>query len=273
MNRMWNKLKAVRTARIVRPLRVASAILCAISLTLAPVGGPLHAGDARLVKIDQGGAGQASRSIVLGLNKAAIVELPVAARDVLVSNPAIVDAVVRTSKRTYLIGLAVGQTNAFFFNESGQQILNLEIRVARDLSGLRDSLRQYFPSARIDVESINDHVVLSGMVASASEASKAQDLAARYIGVDKENVLNMLGIEGKEQVMLKVTVAEMQRSVIKQLGVDLSSAASFGDFALRLATSNAFSVQGQSLGGLSTEGTSYNGDDIGAALRALDRTA
>ncbi|MFN4231308.1 type II and III secretion system protein family protein [Parvibaculum sp.] len=271
MNRMWNKLKAVRTARIVRPLRVASAILCAISLTLAPVGGPLHAGDARLVKIDQGGAGQASRSIVLGLNKAAIVELPVAARDVLVSNPAIVDAVVRTSKRTYLIGLAVGQTNAFFFNESGQQILNLEIRVARDLSGLRDSLRQYFPSARIDVESINDHVVLSGMVASASEASKAQDLAARYIGVDKENVLNMLGIEGKEQVMLKVTVAEMQRSVIKQLGVDLSSAASFGDFALRLATSNAFSVQGQSLGGLSTEGTSYNGDDIGAALRALER--
>ncbi|HAC59540.1 MAG: type II and III secretion system protein [Parvibaculum sp.] len=268
---MWNKLKAVRTARIVRPLRVASAILCAISLTLAPVGGTLHAGDARLVKIDQGGAGQASRSIVLGLNKAAIVELPVAARDVLVSNPAIVDAVVRTSKRTYLIGLAVGQTNAFFFNESGQQILNLEIRVARDLSGLRDSLRQYFPSARIDVESINDHVVLSGMVASASEASKAQDLAARYIGVDKENVLNMLGIEGKEQVMLKVTVAEMQRSVIKQLGVDLSSAASFGDFALRLATSNAFSVQGQSLGGLSTEGTSYNGDDIGAALRALER--
>ena len=271
MNRIWNKLKAVRTARIVRPLRVASAILCAISLTLAPVGGTLHAGDARLVKIDQGGAGQASRSIVLGLNKAAIVELPVAARDVLVSNPAIVDAVVRTSKRTYLIGLAVGQTNAFFFNDNGQQILNLEIRVARDLSGLRDSLRQYFPSARIDVESINDHVVLSGMVSSASEASKAQDLAARYIGVDKENVLNMLGIEGKEQVMLKVTVAEMQRSVIKQLGVDLSSAASFGDFALRLATSNAFSVQGQSLGGLSTEGTSYNGDDIGAALRALER--
>ncbi len=271
MNRILNKLKAVRTARIVRPLRVASAILCAISLTLAPVGGTLHAGDARLVKIDQGGAGQASRSIVLGLNKAAIVELPVAARDVLVSNPAIVDAVVRTSKRTYLIGLAVGQTNAFFFNDNGQQILNLEIRVARDLSGLRDSLRQYFPSARIDVESINDHVVLSGMVSSASEASKAQDLAARYIGVDKENVLNMLGIEGKEQVMLKVTVAEMQRSVIKQLGVDLSSAASFGDFALRLATSNAFSVQGQSLGGLSTEGTSYNGDDIGAALRALER--
>lgn len=273
MNRMWNKLKAGDAAKKVRPVRTVAAIFCALALALTPVGGSLHAGDARLVKIDQGGIGQASRSIVLGLNKAAIVELPVAARDVLVSNPAIVDAVVRTNKRTYLIGLAVGQTNAFFFNENGQQILNLEIRVARDLTGLRNSLRQYFPSARIDVESINDHVVLSGMVSNASEASKAQDLAARYIGVDKDNVLNMLGIEGKEQVMLKVTVAEMQRSVIKQLGVDLSSAADFGDFALRLATSNSFSLQGRSFGGLSTEGTGFTSgnDSIEGALRALER--
>jgi pilus assembly protein CpaC len=275
---MWNKLKAGDAARKVRPVRTVAAIFCALALALIPVGGSLHAGDARLVKIDQGGIGQASRSIVLGLNKAAIVELPVAARDVLVSNPAIVDAVVRTNKRTYLIGLAVGQTNAFFFNENGQQILNLEIRVARDLSGLRDSLRQYFPGTRIDVESINDHVVLSGMVSNASEASKAQDLAARYIGVDKDNVLNMLGIEGKEQVMLKVTVAEMQRSVIKQLGVDLSSAADFGDFALRLATSNSFSVQGGSLGGLTTaenplDPTRYQSGDVtvDSAIRALER--
>ncbi len=272
MNAIWNKLKSGAAAAGPRFLRNTAALLCAAAMALTPVEVAV-AGDARLVKIDQGGMGQSSRSIVLGLNKAAIVELPVAARDVLVSNPEIVDAVVRTNRRTYLIGLAVGQTNAFFFNDSGQQILNLEIRVARDLTGLRESLRQYFPKARIDVESLNDHVVLSGMVASATEANKAQDLAARYIGVDKENVLNMLGIEGKEQVMLKVTVAEMQRNVIKQLGVDLSTAANFGDFALRLATTNAFSIQGRSLGGLSTDGTSVTGSDgsIGSAIRMLER--
>ncbi|MBX3494209.1 MAG: pilus assembly protein N-terminal domain-containing protein, partial [Parvibaculum sp.] len=207
-----------------RIARALATVLCALVLTSGPVD-IAGASDARLVKIDQGGLGKGSRSIVLGLNKAAIVELPVAARDVLVSNPAIVDAVVRTNKRTYLIGMAVGQTNAFFFNEAGQQILNLEIQVARDLSGLRDTLRQYFPKARIDVQAMNDHVVLAGMVANASEANKAHDLAARYIGGDMDQVLNMLGIEGKEQVMLKVTVAEMQRTVIKQLGVDLSTAA------------------------------------------------
>lgn len=280
MNAMWNKLKSGIAHAAPRFTQNAAAIFCAAALALTPVEVAV-AGDARLVKIDQGGVGQSSRSIVLGLNKAAIVELPVAARDVLVSNPEIVDAVVRTNRRTYLIGLAVGQTNAFFFNESGQQILNLEIRVARDLTGLRDSLRQYFPGARIDVEAINEHVVLSGMVASATQASKAQDLAARYIGVDKENVLNMLGIEGKEQVMLKVTVAEMQRNVIKQLGVNLSSAADFGEFALRLATSNPFSVQGNALGGLTTAPvtgvgagqTGYAGNDVSidSTIRALER--
>lgn len=268
MNTMWNTLKS----GIARLARHAAVVFCAVSMAMMPADLAL-AGDARLVKIDQGGSGQSSRSIVLGLNKAAIVELPVAARDVLVSNPEIVDAVVRTNRRTYLIGLAVGQTNAFFFNEAGQQILNLEIRVARDLTGLRQTLRQYFPKARIDAESINDHVVLSGMVASATEADRAHDLAARFIGVPRENVLNMLGIEGKDQVMLKVTVAEMQRNVIKQLGVDLSTAANFGDFALRLATSNAFSVQGRSLGGLSTDGTSVSGSDgsVDAALRMMER--
>src|SRR5690606_8982379 len=167
MNVMWNKLKSGTAAAGPRFMRNTAAILCAAALALTPVEVAV-AGDARRGTIDRGGVGQSSRSIVLGLNKAAIVELPVAARDVLVSNPEIVDAVVRTNRRTYLIGLAVGQTNAFFFNESGQQILNLEIRVARDLTGLRQTLRQYFPKARIDVESINDHLVLSGMVANAS---------------------------------------------------------------------------------------------------------
>lgn len=239
----------------------AARLVLAASLTFA-ISAPAHAiaGDAQLVKVDQGGLGLTSRTVILGLNKAAVVELPVSARDVLVSDPSIVDAVVRTPKRIYLIGLKVGQTNAFFFNEKGQQIVNLEIRIERDLSSLRSALHQYFPDARIDVQAMNDHVVLSGSVANASEANKATDLVARFIG-KPEQVLNMLAIEGKEQVMLKVTVAEMQRNIIKQLGVDLSTADNFGNFALRLSTMNPFSVQGAALGGLASAagGPAYAG--------------
>jgi pilus assembly protein CpaC len=250
-------------------------LMCIVRLIMAAtlaftLGGPAQAavGDAQLVKVDNGGTGTSTRSIILGLNKAAVVELPVSARDVLVSDPAIVDAVVRTPKRIYLIGMKVGQTNAFFFNDKGQQIVNLEIQVERDLAGLRDTLHQFFPDTRIDVQAMNDHIVLSGTVESAAQADKAKDLAARFVG-SPENVLNMLSIEGKEQVMLKVTVAEMQRSVIKQLGVNLSAAGSIGNLALNLATSNPFSIQGQSLGGASGSAAAESGD-FTAALKALE---
>lgn len=246
---------------------IAVVLFMALAL-VAPV--QAQAATAQLVKVDQGGEGTRTRSVVLGLNKAAVVELPVSARDVLVSDPAIVDAVVRTPKRIYLIGLKVGQTNAFFFNKTGKQIVNLEIRVERDLAGLRTSLHQYFPEARIDVQAMNDHVVLSGSVANAAEADKAKDLAARYVG-SADQVLNMLTIEGKEQVMLKVTVAEMQRSVIKQLGVDLTTAGSLGNLALNLATSNPFSIQGAALGGATAGGTLTTGNTtLGASLKALE---
>ena len=246
---------------------IAAVLFMALAL-VAPV--QAQAAAAQLVKVNQGGEGTRTRSVVLGLNKAAVVELPVSARDVLVSDPAIVDAVVRTPKRIYLIGLKVGQTNAFFFNKTGKQIVNLEIRVERDLAGLRTSLHQYFPEARIDVQAMNDHIVLSGSVANAAEADKAKDLAARYVG-STDQVLNMLTIEGKEQVMLKVTVAEMQRSVIKQLGVDLTTAGSLGNLALNLATSNPFSVQGGVLGGATADGTLTTGNTtLGASLKALE---
>ena len=70
---------------------------------------------------------ETSRTIKLGLNKSMIVRLPVPARDVLVSGPKKVDAVVRTARTVYLMGLEVGQTNVFFFDQEGRQILSLEI--------------------------------------------------------------------------------------------------------------------------------------------------
>ncbi|KAB7742837.1 BON domain-containing protein [Parvibaculum sedimenti] len=235
------------TGKIMSILRASRLLVTMLAACAIAVPANAAVSNADYVKIETGGSGKTSRSVVLGLNKAAIVELPVAARDVLVSDPKVVDAVVRSATRTYLIGLTVGQTNAFFFNDKGQQILDLEIRVERDLTGLRDALRHYLPDAKIDVQAMNDHIVLSGTVANSSDADKARDLAERYVG-KTEQVLNMLAVDSKEQVMLKVTVAEMQRNVIKQLGIDLSSALTLGKFAASLVTTNGFSLQGE-LGG------------------------
>ncbi|MFZ2467080.1 MAG: type II and III secretion system protein family protein [Parvibaculum sedimenti] len=259
------------TGKIMNILRAGRFVATILAVCALAVPANAAVGNADYVKVETGGTGKTARSVVLGLNKAAIVELPVAARDVLVSDPKVVDAVVRSATRTYLIGLTVGQTNAFFFNDKGQQILDLEIRVERDLTGLRDALRHYFPDAKIDVQAMNDHIVLSGTIDNASDADKARDLAERYVG-KSEQVLNMLAVEGKQQVMLKVTVAEMQRNVIKQLGIDLSAIGNIGNLAVKVATDNPFTIQGGQIGGLSTSGTSLTAGNttIGAALKALE---
>lgn len=276
---------------IARASALVAALLVAATHAAAPTRAAQLAGGesgTQVVKVDAGGESANSQPLLLGLNKAAIVELPVDAGDVLISNPEIADAVVRSARRTYIIGMAVGETNAFFFDNAGRQILNLEISVERDIDSLLTLLDRHLPDARIEVESINDNIMLSGTVPNAAAADKARAIASRYVGGD-EKVLNTLAIEGKEQVLLKVTIAEMQRTLIKQLGIDITGVTSLGDLAVRLATSNQFSLQGQSLGGLNTSpnnlrpapdgstvfpsSTSYQAgnDYVDTALRALER--
>jgi len=224
------------------------------------------------IRIDSVGPQGTVRSIVLPLNKAVIVELPQDARDVLVSNPEIVDAVVRTSKRTYLLGRAVGQTNAYFFGEDGKQMLNLEIRVERDMADLDRLLKKFLPSARIQVDSLNDNIVLAGTVKSAAQADRARDMAARFVG-SPERVLSMVSIDGEEQVLLKVRVAEMQRSLAKQLGVDLDALFTVGEVAFDVITQNPFSLVGQSLSsGRSVVGYNQGGTAVDGTIRALEQT-
>ncbi len=251
---------------------VAAASFSAFVFFAGPAAAPTRAAQllgneqgTPVVKVDVGGESATSQIMSLGLNKAAVVELPVDAADVLISNPEIADAIVRSARRTYLLGMKVGETNAFFFDDAGRQVLNLEIRVERDLDSLLNVLGRHLPEARIEAEAINDNIMLTGMVSNAAAASKARDIAARFVG-DDTKILNMLSIEGKEQVMLKVTIAEMQRSLIKQLGIDLSSITSIGDLALRLATTNNFSLQGQSLGGLTTAPTSQRAASAGGSV-------
>ncbi|WP_204269380.1 pilus assembly protein N-terminal domain-containing protein, partial [Klebsiella oxytoca] len=78
------------------------------------------------------------------------VDLPRDARDVIVANPAIANAVVRSARRAFLIGVAVGQTNVFFLDAEGRQIASYDIEVGRDLGGLRQTLRSLLPGSPLE---------------------------------------------------------------------------------------------------------------------------
>ena len=208
-----------------------------------------------------------SRFIPLGIGKSVVIDLPADIKDVLVADPKIANAVIRSSRRVYMIGVTVGQTNIFFFDAEGKQIAGFDIAVTRDLNGLRAALKQTMPDADIHIEGVGDGVMLSGTAASAAESQQAFDLASRLAG-DGTKVVNGITVRGRDQVMLKVTVAEVRRDVIKQLGIDLSGTFNYGTAVVNLNTQNPFSATGQTLSNTSLSGSFKN---ITATLRAMDR--
>jgi pilus assembly protein CpaC len=210
------------------------------ALTLNPVLTPVLAADyGAAAKSSEGHLN--ARFLALGVGKSIVVDLPRDVKDVLVADPKIANAVVRSAQRAYIIGAAVGQTNIIFFDSSGQQIAAYDIAVKRDLNGLRAALRQTLPNANIQVEGLGDGVMLTGSVASPIEAQQAADLAGRLVG-KPESVVNSISVRGRDQVMLKVVVAEVQRDIIKQLGVDLSANMSYGTAVVNFNNTNPFTM-------------------------------
>ncbi len=188
-----------------------------------------------------------TRKVTIGVNKSMLVELSHELRDVVVSSPDIMDAVVQSSNRVYLIGKKLGHSNAFFFDSTGKRILTLEIAIERDTSHLDALLARLLPGSKIKTEVMNDTVILTGTVKSAIQSNRAANIASRFSvqpnpAMDtrsKFKVINLLKVQGEEQVLLKVIVAEVQRSVLKQMGMNIGAIAQSESFTTSFLTDNA----------------------------------
>jgi pilus assembly protein CpaC len=256
--------------KTLRPISRASAIWSAIAL-IGIAGQPLlgataHAGQAArpaatvnpdvdhtgMLRIGFNEKLPATRHVLIGLDKSMVVELPRDLKDVVVSNPANLDAVVQTSNRVFLIAKKVGDANVFFFDENGQQVLTLEVRVEHDMQVFNRLVERLIPGSHINAEILNDTMVLSGSVVNPADSAKASDIAARFMvrpsegsAVAPAKVINLLQVEAKEQVMLKVTIAEVSRELIKRLGLNAAGQA-IGSTGIQLGTNNNFSVSNTS---------------------------
>ena len=207
---------------------------------------PVAASDYRVVAPLATDGQMNSRFLALGIGKSVVIDLPREIKDVLVADPKIANAVIRSAQRAYIIGAAVGQTNIVFFDAAGQQIAAYDIAVKRDLNGVRAALRQTLPNADILIEGIGDGVVLSGSASTPIEAQQAGELAARLVG-GADKVVNSIAVRGRDQVMLKVTVAEVARSIIKQMGIDLTANMNYGTAVVNFNNSNPFTALGRPL--------------------------
>jgi pilus assembly protein CpaC len=215
------------------------ATLAAIAFTaasfLALPHTPAHATDATMVATS-GGQQQSGRFLRIGLSKSAVIRLPAEAKDVIVGDSAVVDVVLRQRNMAYLFARSAGQTNIFFFNANGQEILHLDLEVTLDSKGLKQLLDRSIPGNDIQVDSTGPNIVLKGTARNAQEASMAVSLANRFASgassggaggaatasADNSPVVNLLKIAQGDQVMLKVRIVELKRTVLKRLGVNIS---------------------------------------------------
>ncbi|MBN8997193.1 MAG: type II and III secretion system protein family protein [Rhizobiales bacterium] len=242
----------------------------------------------------------------LASGKSKVITLPRDARDILVSDPAVANAVIRTPQQIYITGLKDGQTNIIIFDRAGRQIVTLDVSVEKGGIDLQNLIHRLLPTSNIAVDVLNGNVVLSGSVDNAADAKQAVQLAAAFVDSAANNgqalttptaggssltllattgsgdqnkntgadrVINMLSVAGEDQVHLKVTVAEVQRNIAKQLGIDLSGSISIGSFGASFLTDNPFSVAGKAItNSFAKGGVTAGNNSLTATLQALDQT-
>ncbi len=233
--------------------RLAGA-LAVLVLALLPAAAPARADDLTHLTIARGQS-SVNQHLTLGLNKSLIVDLPTDASEIIVSQPTVATAAMRSKRRAVLQGMGIGDTNIMFLDARGAQIAALEISVLRDGSTLSTALARVLPGSNISVQAFGDRLVLSGTAASQDDVAKALVIAGQFAGGDA-NVANVITVTGAQQVALKVTVAEVSRSAVKQLGINLTGSLTVG------AVSGTFSSPSV-LGGASSVVT---GNSVGSAL-------
>lgn len=225
------------------------------------------------------GPGQSvnERSIILPYGKSTVVELPQGIQDVIISNPDVVEAVVHTTKRTVLIGKQAGQTNAYFYGQNGQELLNLDIRVERDITELTRLISKHAAEAEVEVQAIHNNILLTGSVQNAATADRVEKLAKLWLNEIAEGtfepgeIVNLMAIQGRDQVMLKVRIVEMQRSVTKQLGFNIGAVAQLGESTVSLVSNAALETGAGFSGNGSIVPSGGDITSITGAMQALER--
>jgi pilus assembly protein CpaC len=181
--------------------------------------------------------------ITLEVNKGTLVRLSGPAATVFVANPDIADVQVKSPTLVYISAKAPGETVIYAVDASDSVLLNAAILVQHDVSRLRSSLRQLAPGERVSADSVDGNLVLSGTISDAGQAEKVRALAASVAGEAKgSQVINRMTVATSNQVLLKVRIAEVDLSILKQIGVDWSKVSASGiPPEVSFSTANNFS--------------------------------
>jgi pilus assembly protein CpaC len=206
------------------------------------------------------------RTIRIELNKGTLVRLDRPAHTVFVADPEICDIQVKSPSLVYLFAKKAGETTLYAVDERERVLANFDITVTPDLTRLTAAVRNLYPNADISLSSVEDSIIIDGVVGNATVSENVRRMAARFIG-EKADLINRLGIAAPTQVNLRVRIAEVNRDVEKQLGINWTVAFSDG-LRMLFSTINPFSLNSI------TDNVAFSGSpgnwDINAIIDALD---
>ncbi|RJG09759.1 type II and III secretion system protein family protein [Pseudomonas cavernicola] len=175
-------------------------------------------------------------SIQVPIYKSQVLTTRAPVKKVSVGNPEVADILITSPTQLYLLGRSLGSTNVLLWDNRNRLIDSIDLEVVHDLGSLKGKLHQLLPNEKIEVFSAQGALVLRGHVTSAAAMDTAVKLAKTYTAQTSSvvqgegeaavaaptqtlDVINLLTVGSSQQVMLEVKVAEMQRSLVKNLNV------------------------------------------------------
>lgn len=206
-------------------------ILC-LCVALAGCAFPLHAIAAEFIGVSE-------KPIELETSKGALLRLQRPAATVFVANPAIADVQVKTPRLIYVTAKLPGETTLYAVDGQERVLLSRKLTVSHNLTRLRKALGDLIPDSEIKVRSVDGAIVLSGSVRTASDSEDARRIVARQV-TEEANLVNKLSVTAPNQVNLRVRVAEVSRSVVKDFGINWTNLSRSGGFLFGLATGSPF---------------------------------
>ena len=188
-----------------------------------------------------------SSEIVLSIGRGELVNVPGTMADIFVANDDIADVQVKSQRQLYVLGKAGGETTIYASNAAGDIIWSANVRVGSNIGSIDQLLSLAMPQAKISVATMGSNVVLlTGTVAAPEDAEEAQRLVEAYVG-EGANVISRLRMATPLQVNLQVRIAEVSRSFVRAIGVNLASIDGTGGFQFGVGQGRAGYIEGGQL--------------------------
>lgn len=178
-------------------------------------------------------------TVEISIGRGKLVTVPSTMSDVFVANESIADVQVKSTRQLYVFGKSGGETTVYASNASGDVVWSANIRVGSNIESVDQMLALAMPDAKISVATMsNNTVLLTGTVAAPEDAAEAERLVAAYMG-EGTNVISRLRMATPLQVNLQVRIAEVSRSLVRQLGFNLNSIDATGGFKFGIGRGRA----------------------------------